>query len=384
MRLTENLAKARLASEGLPVPEGKTASSPAEAAAAAVSLGGKVVVKALVPANRRALAGGVIGSVGRGEVTAVAEALLGSQVAGFPCDLVYVEQWKPIQSELYLAFSFDGPIPTVRASAAGGVDVEGRIRDGADIASRPIDPLSGLDRDDARGLWDMPGVADGVHGALVELTLAAARVFADDALMLELNPIAVTGDGSLFVVGALMEVDDAALFRHPELEWAPTGLTPREALVAEANVRLGGPAVRYVELAGDIGLLVGGGGAGLYQHDLLVAAGAQPANHSDMAAGAPPEKLDVLVQAVLGHPQLRRLLVGFNTLQMARCDIIIERLLAGLGALGSRGRDLPIVVRLDGLDADRARALAAGLPSLTYLPRDATLSDAVAAIAAEG
>lgn len=383
MRVTENLTKARLASEGLPVPEGIAVSSPDEAAAAAISLGGRVGVKALVPANRRARAGGVLGPVGPDEARVAAKTLLGSQIAGYPCDRVYVEQWLSIDSELYLAFSFDGPTPTVRVSAAGGVDIEGRIRDGAGLASRAIDPLTGLDRRDARELWDIPGVARGALAGLLELTIAASRVFADDALVLELNPVAVTRSGTVVVVGALMEIDDAALFRHPELEWAPRGLTLREALVAEANVRLGGPAVRYVELVGDIGLLIGGGGAGLYQHDLLVAAGARPANHSDMAAGAPGEKLDVLIEAVLGHPQLRRLLVGFNTLQMARCDIIIERLLRGLRDLGSRGRGLPIVVRLDGLEADRARVLAAGWPSLTYLPPAATLADGVAAILAE-
>ena len=384
MRLTENLAKARLASEGIRVPRGTTASSPDEAAAAAQSLGGEVAVKALVPANRRAQEGGVFGPLVRREVAVAAESLLGAKIAGHACDLVYVEEWQSVQSELYLSFSFDGRTPTVRASAAGGVDFEARIHEGAGIFSRTIDSSIGLDEDGARELWEFLGMPKRALGVLADLTVAAGRVFADDALVLELNPVSMTNDGGVVVIGALMEIDDAALFRHPELEWVPIGLTPREARVAEANVRLGGPVVRYVELSGDIGLLVGGGGAGLYQHDLLVRAGARPANHSDMAAGVQTEKLDALIQAVLDHPRLRRLLVGFNTLQMARCDIIIERLLEGLRALGDRGAELPIVVRLDGLEADRARGLAVDWPGLTYLPATATLADGVAAILAEG
>ena len=326
----------------------------------------------------------MFGPLVRREVAVAAESLLGAKIAGHACDLVYVEEWQSVQSELYLSFSFDGRTPTVRASAAGGVDFEARIHEGAGIFSRTIDSSIGLDEDGARELWEFLGMPKRALGVLADLTVAAGRVFADDALVLELNPVSMTNDGGVVVIGALMEIDDAALFRHPELEWVPIGLTPREARVAEANVRLGGPAVRYVELSGDIGLLVGGGGAGLYQHDLLVRAGARPANHSDMAAGVQTEKLDALIQAVLDHPRLRRLLVGFNTLQMARCDIIIERLLEGLRALGDRGAELPIVVRLDGLEADRARGLAVDWPGLTYLPATATLADGVAAILAEG
>jgi len=172
-------------------------------------------------------------------------------------------------------------------------------------------------------------------------------------------------------------MDANALFRHPELRWRAEGLSEREALVAQADRRLPGASVRYVELEGDTGLLVGGGGAGLYQHDLLVQAGVRPANHSDLGAGVPAEKLDVLIEAVLCHPNLARLLVSFNILQLAPCDLIVERLLAGLDRLGFGPGSIPVVIRLEGLHGDRARRLAAGRAGLRYLPPGASLGEAV-------
>ena len=382
MRLTEDVAKARLAALGVPVPLGAAAGSPGEAVKIAVELGDSVMVKALVPANRRGRAGGVLGPVAADDAAEAAEQLLGASVAGFATHRVYVEKWLPLTSELYLAFSFSTGGPTVTASNQGGVDVEATLMAPGDEAavSRPMDLLAGISAEQADDLWRLAGADPTSRDDLVKLTLAAAAAFADDAVLLELNPVATIRDGGVMAVGALIELDDASMFRHREITWSPYGLTAREAAVAEADLRLPGPSVRYVELSGDIGLLVGGGGAGLYQHDLLAAAGASAANHSDMGAGASAEKLDVLIDAILGHPELRRLLVGFNVLQMARCDLIMERLLPALDRAGFGDGSLPIVVRLEGLGAARARELASGRHSLTYLAPGATLAEAVAAV----
>lgn len=374
MRLLEHESKARLAAAGVKVPRGVAAGTPEGAERAAADLGGEVFIKALVPANRRSRNGGVIGPIGPTGAAAAASHLLGSRILGHRCRSVYVEETVAIARELYAAFSWgpDGPVVTV--SGAGGVDVE---ESGHRLVYLGFEAPSIFGPDQAEHLWRRALGDRRIPPSLVSQTVAAASVFLDDALLIELNPLAVSPDGAVTAVGGLIEMDDAAMFRHPELRWRPDGLTEREASVAEADRRLPGASVRYVELEGDTGLLVGGGGAGLHQHDLLVEAGVRPANHSDLGAGVSAEKLDVLIEAVLTHPNLARLLVGFNILQLAPCDLIVERLLVGLDRWGYGDGSIPVVIRLEGLNAGRARRLAAGRPGLRYLPPGTSLGDAV-------
>ena len=374
MRLLEDEAKARLARNGVNVPNGAVAGTPEGVRSAALDLKGEVFVKALVPENRRSKNSGVIGPVGPGGAAAAARELLGTQILGHRCRKVYVERAVSIDRELYLGFSWGSKGPLAVASAAGGVDIEGSSDGLSELAF--ADP-GGLVPSEAEHLWRGALAGGTIPPGLVHLTVAASEVFANDALLVEVNPVAVEAGGTVTAVGGLIEMDANALFRHPELRWRSYRLTEREEAVAEADQRLPGPSVRYVELDGDTGLLVGGGGAGLYQHDLLVAAGIRPANHSDLGAGVSAEKLDVLIDAVLGHPNLACLLVGFNLLQMAPCDLIVERLLAGLDRFGYGGGSLPVVIRLDGLNAERARRLATDYSGLTYLPPGASLGDAV-------
>ncbi len=375
MRLLENEAKARLAKGGVTAPDGTVAGTPEQVRSAAFALGGEVFVKALVPENRRSNNAGVVGPVGPDGAAAAACELLGGRILGHRCRTVYVEEAVAIDRELYLGFSWTSVGPRVVASASGGVDIEESSH--GSVGRTLGDPVS-LPPDDAADLWHRALRGDTIPPGLVDLTVAASEVFANDALLVEINPVAMRYGGTATAVGGLIEMDDNALFRHPELRRRNTDRhTAREIAVIEADRGLPGPSVRYVELDGDTGLLVGGGGAGLYQHDLLVSAGIRPANHSDLGAGVSAEKLDVLVEAVLGHPNLARLLVGFNLLQMAPCDLIIERLLAGLDRSGYGDGSIPVVIRLDGFNAGRARRLAADRPGLTYLPKGAGLGDAV-------
>ncbi len=375
MRLLENEAKARLSRGGVRVPDGTVTGTPEEVRSAAFALGGEVFVKALVPENRRSNNAGVVGPVDPDGAKAAAHELLGVRILGHRCRTVYVEEAVAIDRELYLGFSWTSVGPRVVASADGGVDIEESSH--GSVVWTLGDPVS-LEPDEAEDLWYRALGGDTIPTGLVSLTVGASEVFANDALLVEINPVVVQYGGAVTAVGGLIEMDDNALFRHPELRRRlDDRYTKREKAVLEADRRLPGPSVRYVELDGDTGLLVGGGGAGLYQHDLLVSAGIRPANHSDLGAGVSAEKLDALIEAVLGHPNLTRLLVGFNLLQMAPCDLIIERLLTGLDRSGYGDGSIPVVIRLDGLNAERARRLAADRPGLTYLPKGAGLGDAV-------
>ncbi len=374
MRLLESESKSRLAGAGVNVPSGGVADSPAGAERVARALGAEVFVKALVPANRRARSNGVIGPIGVAAAAEAARRLLGSRILGHPCRSVYVEEAVAVSRELYVAFSWGPRGPLVTASGTGGVDIE---ESGDALTRRAFDGPGSFTREMAEDLWRRALGDHRIPAPLVDQTVAAATVFLDDALLVELNPLAISPEGAVTAVGGLIEMDTNALFRHPELRWRPHGLSEREAFVTDADRRLPGASVRYVELDGDTGLLVGGGGAGLYQHDLLVEAGVRPANHSDLGAGVSAEKLDVLIEAVLTHPNLSRLLVSFNILQLAPCDLIVERLLVGLDRWGSGQGSIPVVVRLEGFNAGRARRLAARRAGMRYLPSGASLGDAV-------
>jgi len=386
MKLLEDHAKAWLRKRGLPLPGGRAASSAADAGAAARELGGRVAVKALVAAGRRGKAGAVKLAQDAGAAAAAAGAILGMALAGQRTERVYVEQAVDIAAELYLSFGFGRLAPQVVVSRRGGVEIEAVAR--GEILTADIDPLRGLPPWQAAALWERAGVESKLLPPLASLTARLYEAFqAADALMLEINPLAVTRDGSLSLVGAMLEVDDCALFRHPE--WQEPGiadaggkaLSEREHAVLAADRKFAGGAIRYTELEGDIGLFVSGGGAGLLQHDLVVAAGGRPANHSDLSP-ASIDKPAALFDAIFANPRVRGVLVGMNYLQLLPCTLVIEALLVSLRRNGIDPRRLPIVLRAFGPKEDEARALAATVPGLRYMPHGATLEEAVREIVA--
>jgi succinyl-CoA synthetase beta subunit len=391
MKLLEDRAKAWLRARALPVPEGQSAASPDEAAAIAREIGGRVAVKALVAAGRRGKAGAVKIVENGEDAGAAARAMLGRSVGDQRCERVYVEGAVEITAELYLSFGFGRLAPQAVLSRRGGVDIEAVATSDPDaIVTADIDPLRGLRPWEAADLWDRAGVESRLIPPLAVLTAGLYEAFrAADALMLEANPIAVTSEGALSVVGTMMEIDDNALFRHAD--WQDLGLgdagpggrplNERERAVIAADRKFAGGAIRYTELPGDIGLFVSGGGAGLLQHDLVLAAGGQPANHSDLS----PSTLDkpaALFDAIFCNPGAKGVLVGMNYLQLLPCTLIVEALLISLKRNQIDPRRLPIVLRVFGPKETEARALAATVPGLRYMPPGASLEAAVREIVA--
>ena len=403
MRLLEDAAKAALRDAGVDVPRGGAAGTPEEALSVARSVagdGGRVVAKALVPAGRRGKAGAVkvCAADACGEVAA---SLLGMCVADTTVERVYVEEAVDIAEELYASFAFGPLSPRLVVSRSGGVDIEAVAHERPEaIVSTDIDPRSGLRTWEAMAAWEAAGVPSAALPKLAELTVKLYRAFvANDALMLEINPIGVGRDGVPRVVGTMMEIDDNALGRHPawqrqaEASAGPGGrpLTDGERAVAEANRTLPGGATRYIELDGDIGLLVSGGGASLYQHDLILDHGGRPANHTDFSPTPTPDKQVAILEAILSRPQVRGLLIGCNHLQLARCDLIVEALAIVLRRRGLDPRGFPIVIRLFGPGEAKARELAAQFPGIRYLAPGTSLAsacreivDAVAALPPAG
>lgn len=395
MKLLEHRTKDRLRAAGLPVPQGRRAADPQAVAAAAAELGGRVAVKALVPAGRRGKAGGVRLARDSAAAADAAGAILGREVAGMRVEAVYVECAQDIERELYLSFAFAGIAPQMLVSCEGGVDIEQVAAEKPDaLVRREIDPLRGLAVWQAAAAWERAGALSAQVPALAQLTVSLYQAFvAADGVMLEVNPLAVLRDGSLSVVGAMLEVDDNALFRHPEWEAderaAQEGqgvggrpLNARELAVLEANRTLPGASVRYTELDGNIGLMVSGGGAGLLQHDMMLAFGGRPSCHTDMSPTPTPEKPAALIEAILRNPNTEGLLIGFNHLQLAPCDRVAQSLLLALERTGKDTSQFPVVLRLFGPKEEDARRLLAGRPGIQYLPSGASLEEGVRAILA--
>lgn len=372
--LTEDRVKALLREAGLPVPMGERAESSEAARQAAAALGGAAVVKALVPTGRRGKANAVRMAADPTEAGAIAADLIGAEINGHRCLAVYVEERIEIAEELYLSFVLEDYPPRVLASVRGGVDIETVHRDdpGA-IATDAITPLRGLTAWDAVDLWERAGLADEKLPVMARLTAALHEAFVrHDGTTLELNPVALDAEGRPHLVGAMMATEDEAL--ATEAEEAPRNdRERREARVREASRDLPGGMVRYTELHGDIGMFVGGGGAGLHQHDLILAAGGKPANHTD-ASTQNPDKVRVLIDVILDNPNVRSLFISWHYQQMAQIDKRVIPVVEALEARRVDPREFPVVIRMFGQGEDAARATVARLPGVHYLPHGAPMT----------
>ena len=386
MRLTEDKVKAWLRENRFPVPEGAAAANPSAAAAVAERLGGGVAVKAIVPTGRRGKAGAVRLVDTPGEAADAADALIGRTVNGYPVEEVYVEARFPAAAEHYLSFAFGARAPVVVVSRHGGVEIERTFeRDPDSVVTADVDPLAALRPWEAVGLWERAGVEGPVLARLGRLAARLYEAFRDaDAVMMECNPLAVDGDGRVGLVGTMMEIDDNALFRRRDWAGAGSGfgaegriLNERELAVMRANETLPGGALRYTELDGDIGVLMGGGGASLLQHDMVADLGGRLANHTDFSPAPSIDKPLAVLDAILRNPNVRSLLLSFNYLQLLPCNVLVGALCEALRRHAVDTRTFPVVVRVFGPGEDEARAMIETFPGVRYMPPGTSLDDAV-------
>ena len=386
MRLTEDKVKTWLRENRFPVPEGAAAASPSEASTIAERLGGGVAVKAIIPTGRRGKAGAVRLVDAPEEAADAADALIGRTVNGYPVKEVYVEARFPAVAEYYLSFAFGTRTPKVVVSRHGGVEIELTFEQDPDsVVTADVDPLADLRPWEAVGLWERTGIEGPALARLGQLAARLYKAFRDaDAVMIECNPLAIDGDGRIGLVGAMMEIDDNALFRHRD--WTDEGsgfgaegriLNERERAVMRANETLPGGALRYTELDGDIGVLMGGGGASLLQHDMVVDFGGRLANHTDFSPAPSIDKPLAVLDAILRNPNTRSLLLSFNYLQLLPCNVLVGALCEALRRHGTDARTFPVVVRVFGPGEDEARAMVEAFPGVRYMPPGTSLDDAV-------
>jgi succinyl-CoA synthetase beta subunit len=358
MNLHEYQAKKLLASYGVAVPEGRVASSAEEAVAAAEALGGKVwVVKAQVHAGGRGKAGGVKLVRDAAAVRAAASEMLGRRLvtkqtgaAGLPVERVYVEVGSDIARELYLSLTLNrerGRIAVV-ASQAGGMEIEEVAeRTPEQILSVTVHPATGLQPFQCKQLAFGLGLQGKQIDQFQTLTQALYRLYLErDASLIEINPLIVTGSGTLVALDAKVDIEANALFRQKEMAALrdPGQEDPTERRASEHDLN-------YVSLDGDIACMVNGAGLAMATMDLIKLHGGQPANFLDVGGGATAERVTAAFQLILSNPKVRAILVNIFG-GIVRCDLIAEGI---INAVKKVGPSVPVVVRLEGTNADIAR-----------------------------
>ncbi|WP_425071783.1 malate--CoA ligase subunit beta [Sagittula sp. S175] len=371
MDIHEHQAKEILKGFGVPVPRGIVAYSPEQAAYAARELGGKGpwVVKAQVHSGGRGEAGGVKLCKSDAEVADYAKSLLGTQLVTKQTDAngkgvyrLYVEEASDIAQELYLGFVLDRKTERIMivASGHGGMEIEDLAHEDPDSLVRSvIDPAVGLREYQARDIGFRLGLDGKQVNQFVTFLQACYRAYRDlDAMMVEINPLVITRQGSLIALDAKMSFDTNALYRRPQVEALrdPSQEDPREAFAADHGLA-------YVGLDGDIGCIINGAGLAMASMDMIQLAGGQPANFLDIGGGASPERVCQAFRTVLSDKNVSVILVNIFA-GINRCDWIAKGVIQAYKEVGI---DLPVVVRLSGTNVEEGQKIIreSGLPIIS-------------------
>ena len=362
MNVHEYQAKGLLRQFGVCVPEGRLATTPAEAEEAARALGVPVVVvKAQVHAGGRGKGGGIKLARSPAEAKQVASEILGMTLRthqtgpeGKLVRKVYVEAGSEIARELYTAVLLDRALEkfVVIASTEGGMDIEEVANKTPEkILSVSVDPNLGLQPYQARQLGFGLGL-DGKQVAKFETLLAGLyRLYVEkDATLAEINPLVVTKSGELFALDCKLNFDDNALFRHADVQ-ALHDPDEEESREREAKAL----DLAYVGLDGDIGCMVNGAGLAMATLDMIQLCGGSPANFLDAGGGADKEKVKEAFKLILRDAKVKAILVNIFG-GIVRCDLIAEGVVAAASELGVK---VPLVVRLQGTNAAQGREILA-------------------------
>jgi succinyl-CoA synthetase beta subunit len=353
--LYEYQGKQLFARFGIPVSEGRLATSPEEARAAAEEIGGPVVVKAQVLTGGRGKAGGVKLADGPADAEAKARDILGLDINGHVVRKLWIEQASDIAKEYYLSITFDRGTkqPLFMLTTEGGVEIEQVAEENPDALARlHVDPLEGFQPYQARRL---------IYGAAIEDPSEQKQLLGiieklydcfveSDAMLTEINPLIVTPDGEVRALDSKFTVDDSALFRHPDIA------EMRDVEAADPHERLAREkGVTYVKLDGEVGILGNGAGLSMSTVDVVVVAGGRPANFCDLGGGGDAQGVVDALEVITSDDQVRS--IFFNIFGgITRGDEVARGILT---ALDQMKIELPIVVRLDGTNAEEGRRLLA-------------------------
>jgi succinyl-CoA synthetase beta subunit len=354
MDLLEYQGKLLFARHDVPVPQGKVATSVEEAVEAAEAIGYPCVVKAQVQIGGRGKAGGIKVAQNADEAEAHAKAILGMDIRGLTVHELWIEEASDIADEYYASIVFDrsAKAPLVMLSTKGGMDIEEVAESEPDaIARLHVDPLLGFQDFHGRRLAFEAGVdADVVRpvGALLKRLYGA--FIDEEAMLVEVNPLIVTGDREVRALDAKVTLDGNSLFRHVENAELrnPSAEDPQERMAKERGLT-------YVKLDGNIGILGNGAGLVMSTLDVVAQAGGSPANFLDAGGGSKADAIVSAVEVILSDPKVTAVL--FNIFGgITRGDEVARGLIEAFGQIEV---NVPFVVRLNGTNEEEGRALLA-------------------------
>lgn len=350
MDLFEYQARDLFEAHGIPVLAGKVATTPDEAKSAAAGMGGKVVVKAQVKIGGRGKAGGVKLATDPDDALSKAQAILGMDIKGHIVHKVMIAQAAPIKEEYYLAILLDRAARSflVMASVAGGMDIEQVAHQTPEkLAKVHVDPAKGIDKALAESIAKQAQFPAEVQSQVANVLVKLWACFvAEDATLVEVNPLVRTEDGRIIALDGKVTLDDNAAFRHPDHEALVdhASTNPLEALAKEKDLN-------YVKLDGQVGII--GNGAGLVMSTLDVVAyagekfgGMKPANFLDIGGGASAQVMADGLSIILNDNDVKSVFVNVFG-GITACDAVANGIIQALAILGNKATK-PIVVRLDG------------------------------------
>src|SRR5881227_2128756 len=377
MDLLEYQGKELFKQFGIPVSEGRVATTPEEARRAAEELGGQVVVKAQVLTGGRGKAGGVKLADDPADAEQKAKDIIGLDIRGHVVEKVWVEKASDIAKEYYLSVTFDrgAKQPLFMFTTQGGVEIEDVAANNPDALVRlHVDPLEGFQPWVARALVYGAGVEDtSEQKQIAAIVEKLYKCFVEcDAMLAEINPLIVTPDGEVKALDSKFTVDDSALYRHPGIaEFRDTSAAdPLEAFAREKGVV-------YVKLDGEVGICGNGAGLSMSTVDVVVVAGGRPANFCDLGGGGDAQGVVDALEVITRDPQVKS--IFFNIFGgITRCDEVARGILEALDRLDMS--KYPIVVRLDGTNAVEGRALLADAGNPNIHPEATMLEGARRAV----
>lgn len=354
MDLLEYQGKQFFSRYGLPVSPGFVAQGVAEAREVADRLGYPVVVKAQVHIGGRGKAGGIRLARDAGEVVTAADSILGMDIGGHTVGCVLVEEAARIAAEYYASFTLDrsGGRYLGMLSARGGVDIEAvAASDPGSIARVWVDPVEGLGEPEARRWVRAARLEETAADELVEVLAALYEAFVEgDADLVEINPLILTPEGRVRVLDAKVTLDDNSLFRHPEYrDYDAT--QPRDEREASAHA-LG---LQYVGLDGTVGVIANGAGLAMSTVDVVAQAGGAAANFLDIGGGADVETMAAALRVINNDPAVKAIFINIFG-GIVQGEVVAQGILDALDRVELRA---PIVLRLDGTNADQGRAMVA-------------------------
>lgn len=362
-KILEHHSKRLIRQAGVPTPVNGTAESPEQAEEIVKQYGKPVVLKALVPVGKRGKAGAVKFAETPEEAKLHAQSLLSMTVRQYPVGQVLVEEKLDIDQEWYVSITIDKnkQLPVILATTEGGVEVEELVRDHPDkIAVCHVDPLLGLPSFMAKEIWSRLGLNGRPLLLASDVLSKLYQAFLQyDCYLLEINPLVLTKQGDVVAAASVMAVDDAALYRQPDLAgivevgseraWRPlTQLEKQMMAVNSADYR---GTARYTEMdGGDIGFMCGGGGGSLLSFDALVDLGGRPANYTETGGNPPEEKVYGLTKGILSKPGVKGLFVAHNITNNTQIDVMARGIVRALQELRVDLQAFPVVVREAGVN----------------------------------